>query len=134
MQVPPASFLVEVRKCMAGEVKQTPQTCSRCAASSFSFDPNKHVCNVCPLNANCTGGADLIPEEQYWHSASDSDNIIRCPNGDACRGNRSELLSCKRAADTQEPGEELVRRGSDDYVSESTAIQISSSSEQQLPH
>lgn len=110
MQVPPASFLVAVRKCMPGEVKETPQTCSKCAPSSFSFDPSKDACNVCPANANCTGGANLVPEEQYWHSASDSDYIIQCPNGDACRGSRSELMSCKEAALMQQAGEEPVRR------------------------
>lgn len=109
MQVPPASFLVAVRECLPGEVKQTPLTCSKCAPSSFSFDPSKDECNVCPANANCTGGALLVPEEQYWHSASNSDYIIQCPNGDACRGSRSELLACKEAALMQQAGEEVVR-------------------------
>lgn len=73
-----------------------------------STQANQNAVSALPM-PNCTGGPNLVPEEQYWHSASNSDYIIRCPNGDACRGNRSQLLSCKRAAYMQLAGEEPVR-------------------------
>ncbi|KAL0044981.1 hypothetical protein WJX82_004122 [Trebouxia sp. C0006] len=97
-QVAAAIILVQLRKCVIGEVEATPETCVACLANTYSLNSTDQSCYACPPNANCTGGADLVPLQQYWHSAPDSDFMVSCPNSNACKGDREELLSCKAAA------------------------------------
>ena len=91
-------MLVHVRPCIVGEIQSTPETCTACLASTFSFTSNHTACDACPANANCTGAAKLVPNPQYWHSAPNSDFMVQCPNSKACQGNREELSSCKQQA------------------------------------
>ncbi|GLC55873.1 hypothetical protein PLESTB_001038400 [Pleodorina starrii] len=41
-------------------------------------------CKTCPSNALCLGGAVIVPEQGYWHSAANSTQIHSCPNPSAC--------------------------------------------------
>lgn len=91
-------MVVSVRQCIMGEIQSTPKTCTACLAPTFSFASNHTSCDVCPANANCTGGAVVVPNLQYWHSAPNSDFMVQCPNRKACQGNREELRSCKQQA------------------------------------
>ena len=93
-------MVVSVRECIMGEVQSTPETCTACLAPTFSFASNQTLCDACPANANCTGGAIVVPNLQYWHSAPNSDFMVQCPNREACEGNREELRSCKQQAST----------------------------------
>lgn len=97
-----------MRACAAGEVQTNPETCTACPASSYSFNTSHTSCDACPPNANCTGGANLIPAKQYWHSSPDSDYIIQCPNNYACLGDRNQLLSCKNASYALQAGDAPV--------------------------
>lgn len=81
-----------------GEIKPTPEICTACLAPTFSFASNNELCDACPANAKCTGGAVVVPNLQYWHSAPNSDFMVQCPNRKACEGNREELHSCKQQA------------------------------------
>ena len=109
LQVPAAYKLVSVRACATGEVQTSPEMCSACPASSFSFNSSHTACNICPSNANCSGGANLVPLSQYWHSFPSSDYIIQCPNNNACLGDRNALLQCKNASYMLEAGSASVR-------------------------
>ena len=87
-----------MRECIMGEIKPTPEICTACLALTFSFASNNESCDACPANANCTGGAVVVPNPQYWHSAPNSDFMVQCPNREACEGNREELRTCKQQA------------------------------------
>ena len=108
LQVAAAIILVQLRKCVIGEVEATPETCVACLANTYSLNSTDNSCYACPPNANCTGGADLVPLQQYWHSAPDSDFMVSCPNSNACKGDREELLSCKAAAYAIQAGQPAV--------------------------
>lgn len=95
LQVPNVTIPITSSLCSKGWVQQTSKQCLLCPASQYSFQPNKTECNTpCPPNANCTGGANMVPLEGYWVSAADSDSIVACPNSEACQGNRTELALC----------------------------------------
>lgn len=111
----PAYKLVSVRQCTTGEVQTSPELCSACPASSFSFNSSQTACNICPANANCSGGANLVPLSQYWHSSPSSDHIISCPNNYACQGDRNALMLCKNASYMLQAGAAPVRHIMHDY-------------------
>ena len=50
------------------------------------------------MGADCFGGATLVPHNGWWHSAADSDNIVSCPNTNACQRNNTALLVCQAAS------------------------------------
>lgn len=81
---------------MTGEVQNTPQTCMLCPAATYSLNPANPTCDApCPENAECHGGAIVVPEMGYWHSAADSTYMAACPNEMACSGMREELVTCQ---------------------------------------
>ena len=108
MQVRQAVLVVDVRPCVTSEYQQTSAMCFECSASTYSFDSSNSSCDSCPANANCTAGANLFPQVQFWHSAADSDWMVSCPNGNACTGDRDELLRCKKALYAAEATQTLV--------------------------
>ncbi|KAL0045512.1 hypothetical protein WJX82_008793 [Trebouxia sp. C0006] len=95
-QVPPESRPLTVRACTLGEVQPSNDTCMTCPATTYSFTPTaSHCIAPCPANANCSGGATVVPALGYWHSAPNSTYMAACPNGGACQGDRSALLACQ---------------------------------------
>ena len=92
-------MLVRVLHCSTGQVQQnsSPPTCLTCPPVHFSFDPQKGQCDPCPSAGFCAGGAVLVPVNDYWHSAPDSDHMVVCPNRDACQNNQTELVACQTA-------------------------------------
>lgn len=99
MQVPQYRSQVIVRACTVGEVAATPSTCNLCPAATFSLSPANSSCDTpCPDNAECLGGALLIPEQGYWHSAASSTYMASCPNPSACSGARQDLATCQNAS------------------------------------
>ncbi|KAL3155043.1 hypothetical protein ABBQ38_011563 [Trebouxia sp. C0009 RCD-2024] len=97
--VPQYRSQVIVRACVIGEVAATPATCTLCPAATFSLSPANSSCDTpCPNNAECLGGAILIPEQGYWHSAADSTYMASCPNPSACSGARHDLVACQNAS------------------------------------
>ncbi|KAG2424440.1 hypothetical protein HXX76_014493 [Chlamydomonas incerta] len=42
-------------------------------------------CRNCPDNTICPGGAMMVPQPGYWHSAANSTAVHRCPKPQACR-------------------------------------------------
>ncbi len=87
-----------MRACTLGEVQPSNDTCMTCPATTYSFTPTaSHCIAPCPANANCSGGATVVPALGYWHSAPNSTYMAACPNGGACQGDRSALLACQNA-------------------------------------
>jgi hypothetical protein len=76
-QVPHFTFYLQVRGCIPGEVSPIPDTCEACIPGFYSLDPTQDVCNACPANAECPGGAAIIPLPGYWQSAAASDQPHR---------------------------------------------------------
>jgi predicted outer membrane repeat protein len=75
------------KQCEVGEVLQHGY-CQKCIPSTYSFDPSRSSCEICPINANCTGGDSLLPLSGYWHSGRYSTQIHRCPHVvDVCEYN-----------------------------------------------
>ena len=99
LQVPQHQQQVIVRSCLAGEVHSSPETCMLCPAATYSLSPSNTTCDApCPSNAECHGGAVLVPKEKFWHSAANSTYMAECPNPGACIGDRQELVTCQSDA------------------------------------
>ncbi len=78
-----------VSSCSVGEIyDSSANTCTKCDSGAYSFtDPKRaKVCNSCLDNAVCLGGEALYPSPGYWRIDKYSENIIECPNADACLG------------------------------------------------
>lgn len=81
--------------CSTGWVEGDPRHCFLCPAAQYSFNTSKSECDSpCPPNADCRGGASMVPHVGFWVSAHHSDSIVACPNPEACQGNRSDLFRC----------------------------------------
>ncbi|KAF6265475.1 hypothetical protein COO60DRAFT_1457077 [Scenedesmus sp. NREL 46B-D3] len=91
--IAPATLQLEVRSCTQGEVTPRPDACEVCSAGSFSLSPSNASCDVCPEGASCPGGALILAQPGYWHSAPRSLQMHRCPNPHACRGNTLTSLA-----------------------------------------
>jgi len=74
-----------LRSCEAGEILRNQSGCLLCVAGTYSLSTSDLTCRECPNHAECLGGAALYPDPGYWR-AEDSDQIITCPNPDACPG------------------------------------------------
>ncbi|GLI67927.1 hypothetical protein VaNZ11_012254 [Volvox africanus] len=111
-QVSPLVLNVTVPPCAIGELPLgSGSDCSECTLNTYSLTVDAYddsdtsinsrnfACKSCPLNAICTGGAVLVPEQGYWHSAANSTVIHQCPNLYACRTGddeaNDELVRCQ---------------------------------------
>ncbi|KAF6259507.1 hypothetical protein COO60DRAFT_1460131 [Scenedesmus sp. NREL 46B-D3] len=95
VEVPPATLSLRVRHCVRGEVAPSPDTCLVCLPGTYSLDPSQQSCQPCPApGASCPGGAAIVPEPGWRHSAADSAQMHSCPNPDACSGDRTALRIC----------------------------------------
>ncbi|PNH04463.1 hypothetical protein TSOC_009381 [Tetrabaena socialis] len=56
------------------------------------------TCQACPASAACPGGAVVVPDRGFWHSAPNSTAIHRCPSDVACgaAGSGSDLDHWRR--------------------------------------
>ncbi|KAL4483835.1 hypothetical protein ABPG72_006210 [Tetrahymena utriculariae] len=74
-------FQIKFRECLAGEEVQRYNQlieCNPCAENMYSLDSKG--CKPCPSGANCLGGNNIVVENEYWRSSSNSDIIIKCDN------------------------------------------------------
>ena len=75
---------VQVRSCLPGEVVSADgERCSSCGEDLYSFDPSG-ACKACPADAKCAN-AVVAPEDNFWHSSSQSIQIHKCLNKAACK-------------------------------------------------
>jgi predicted outer membrane repeat protein len=82
---PNSSSVMWLRKnCELGEFIVPGGYCQPCPAFTFGLDPNHSICDKCPLNANCSGGASIEPLAGYWHSSKQSTLVHSCPRREVC--------------------------------------------------
>eukprot|EP00198_Chlamydomonas_reinhardtii_P002999 XP_001692335.1 predicted protein [Chlamydomonas reinhardtii] len=55
-------------------------------------------CHNCPDRAICPGGAVVVPQPGYWHSAPNSTQMHRCPKPNACLATRGASVESTGAA------------------------------------
>lgn len=68
-------------------------------------------CMTCPAGGKCLGGAAIMPQQGWWHSAANSTAFHTCLNAGACRDGDDEaqaiLAACQSAwYMTDPPGKE----------------------------
>lgn len=75
------SFEVFLRNCKIGEEFKNNDSCIICSNGTYNLVAGAK-CESCPSGAVCQG--TLLSEKGYWRSSKISDNLIQCPNQDAC--------------------------------------------------
>lgn len=71
--VAPVNVKVHVVGCSIGEVTAVTGTaCTKCEKGYFSLNPENNTCDMCVENANCSGGAVILPVQGFWHSSPQS--------------------------------------------------------------
>ena len=78
------TLLLTTRECYPGEITRA-DVCDDCPADQYSCSPSRDDCHGCERNAECPGGAVLIPAEGYWHSTPFSPVFHKCIYAEACR-------------------------------------------------
>ena len=81
------------------------------AISNITFP----ICEACPANAKCSGGAVIAPLPGYWHSSPNSTLMHACPNREACRKNadaqQQALIKCQQSwYASRVPGQDVVKQ------------------------
>lgn len=80
----PLHVPLEFRLCRKGESYQGKQ-CLKCPEMTYSLEPET-PCFQCPEEAECLGGAEMVPKAGYWRPDNDSATFFECYNKDACLG------------------------------------------------
>jgi predicted outer membrane repeat protein len=76
-----------LRDCLLGE-KRTDDKCIICPNNTYSIDLDDKECKECPYTAKCYGKFYILPKHGYWRTDFFSDRIFKCPNKDACLGEK----------------------------------------------
>ncbi len=67
---------VHVVHCGEGDVTTvTGDACQTCEKGYYSFDPRNNTCDNCVPNAECPGGAEILPLPGFWCSSPRSIQI-----------------------------------------------------------
>eukprot|EP00899_Mesostigma_viride_P008438 jgi/Mesvir1/17596/Mv08828-RA.1 len=92
---------LRVRACIPGEVRRASNACERCDPPLFSWRPQNRQCELCPPEAICLGGDDVLPLPGYWRSSNVSYEFHACLNENACAyPGREEYLADVAANDS----------------------------------
>lgn len=86
---------LSIRHCYIGEHNITEgKICSACQPGFYGFDP-AIPCQACKIQANCSGGASLVPKNGYWHSTPFSPQFHECLVRTACtyEGREADLAN-----------------------------------------
>ena len=114
------------RECYPGEITRA-DVCDDCPADQYSCSPSRDDCHGCERNAECPGGAVLIPAEGYWHSTPFSPVFHKCIYAEACRyeerrkrlaefyNDTSALMSILDQMNTSDDGQKSRDPGIADY-------------------
>ena len=78
---------LSTRECYPGEIEHD-DVCNACPTDQYSFLPSRMKCESCEENAECAGGAVLLPTEGYWHSTPFSPVFHKCAYFTACHYDR----------------------------------------------
>ena len=86
------SIFIHMRNCSKGEILLEDNSCFVCETPTFSvIDPmdlknSKKECLLCPDNAYCIGGNNILPQQGNWRSSLNSSLILECPTQESCEG------------------------------------------------
>ena len=86
----PLPVPLEFRLCRRGESYQGQQ-CLKCPEMTYSLQP-ENPCFQCPEEAECLGGAEMVPKAGYWRPDNDTATFFECYNKDACLGSDDPLV------------------------------------------
>ncbi|KAL4469086.1 hypothetical protein ABPG72_007765 [Tetrahymena utriculariae] len=69
---------VEFNKCKQGDIYLfDKQICSQCNKGSYTFEnPEKAICQVCPMGAYCAGGNQIQLTRGYWNNKQKVPQIV----------------------------------------------------------
>ncbi|CDW78425.1 UNKNOWN [Stylonychia lemnae] len=76
---------IKIRDCKQGEIK-SEKKCYECPKGSYSLSTKDKICQACPQNIKCDGGARIILEPNYWRSNTNTTQIYKCPKNEVCLG------------------------------------------------
>ncbi len=74
----------DLQAAIARSVDQVLSRTGGRASSTTSDSADAPVCRICPPAAQCPGGAVVVPQPGWWHSAANSTKMHRCPYAPAC--------------------------------------------------
>jgi hypothetical protein len=76
--VRPVNLTVHVVPCSQGDVTSSSgDACIPCSRGWYSLDPRNSTCDQCVPNAECPGGASILPLPGWWHSSPRSTQMHR---------------------------------------------------------
>ncbi len=78
----------------SSSVDELQSDMARISTQLLDRERDAAVCRVCPPLAQCPGGAVVVPQPGWWHSAANSTAVHRCPYAPACgRGSTDDQFS-----------------------------------------
>ncbi|GAX80748.1 hypothetical protein CEUSTIGMA_g8183.t1 [Chlamydomonas eustigma] len=103
--IQPLSVSVVVPDCSDGEFYVFNKTaCYQCRGGTFALSSAANqpadFCLPCPVGAECSGGAVVVPTSSIWHSAAASTEMHNCLNPVACKRTFqqvTQLQNCQTA-------------------------------------
>ena len=101
---------LSTRECYPGEIEHD-DVCNACPTDQYSFLPSLKKCESCEENAECGGGAVLVPTEGYWHSTPFSPVFHKCTYFTACHYDRRREKLMQFYEDPEELKRQLDRLG-----------------------
>ena len=75
-----------MRPCNPGEVLTPTKACNVCSKNMYTLEAGADKWEDCPIEADCIGGMNIFPRENYWRSGKYSDEFYRCRLLDVCLG------------------------------------------------
>ena len=99
---------LSTRECYPGEIEHD-DVCNACPTDQYSFLPSLEKCESCEENADCSGGAVLVPREGYWHSTPFSPVFHKCTYFTACHYDRRREKLMQFYEDPEEIARQLDR-------------------------
>ena len=99
---------LSTRECYPGEIEHD-DVCNACPTDQYSFLPSRMKCESCEENAECGGGAVLVPREGYWHSTPFSPVFHKCTYFTACHYDRRREKLMQFYEDPEELKRQLDR-------------------------
>ncbi|GMH40814.1 hypothetical protein BSKO_08718 [Bryopsis sp. KO-2023] len=90
-EVKPATLVVEVEGCRAGELS-AGDTCRECQAGTFSALAEQRFCRPCQKGGVCRNGV-MVPQNEFWMLDPWAHHVVKCRTKKACQTTASGVKS-----------------------------------------